>query len=329
MGTWCGGWPDYDAMLGQMWGAGEETRAVWCPWWAGASNVVVGTNPPYTLDDFYAMYPKFFGLATAVGGCATVGGSATLQVPSTNGLARGQYVQGAGLQGGTVIVNLVDATHVLLNQPAVMTQSNLSVSVFQTAPIPVSVIQLYLNLAYASLVQARWQDSWLIGMGWFIAHYLTLWAQSDATEVLTTLATATHGEQPAGVVPGSIFTLSVPPPGGAVQSLTYNGVFLTPAVDYALSGQTVTLTTPITRGALWATWPVQSAQLTPAVPTGASIAAQGLAGGIQTSKGVGDVSVSYQPLASLEQWGQWQLTKYGQQLATMASVIGGGPMWLY
>jgi hypothetical protein len=38
------------------------------------------------------------------------------------------------------------------------------------------------------------------------------------------------------------------------------------------------------------------------------------------------VSVGYTPIASLEQFGQWQLTTYGIQLATMAKVIGGGPV---
>ena len=64
-------------------------------------------------------------------------------------------------------------------------------------------------------------------------------------------------------------------------------------------------------------------------PNGAQIAAQGLAGGIQASKSVGDVSVSYQVLTSLEEWGSWQLTSYGQQLATAAKVMGAGPMVVY
>jgi hypothetical protein len=59
------------------------------------------------------------------------------------------------------------------------------------------------------------------------------------------------------------------------------------------------------------------------------IAAQGIATGIQVSKSVGDVSVSYQPIQGIETWGAWNLTVYGQQLATLAKVVGTGPMLLY
>lgn len=59
------------------------------------------------------------------------------------------------------------------------------------------------------------------------------------------------------------------------------------------------------------------------------IAAQGLAGGIQVAKSAGDVSVNYQPIQGIEEWGAWNLTTYGQQLATFARVIGSGPLFLY
>ncbi len=59
------------------------------------------------------------------------------------------------------------------------------------------------------------------------------------------------------------------------------------------------------------------------------IAAQGLSLGIQTAKSVGDVSVSYQPVTGLEEWGMWTLTLYGTQLAQLAKIIGSGGMLLY
>jgi uncharacterized membrane protein (DUF2068 family) len=60
-----------------------------------------------------------------------------------------------------------------------------------------------------------------------------------------------------------------------------------------------------------------------------NIAAQAITTGIQVAKSVGDVNVSYQPIQGIEEWGAWNLTVYGQQLATMAKVIGAGSMLLW
>ena len=325
----CGAWPNYTAWLQNAWGAGGEFQSTWPgALFAGATNMVFGQNPPYFLDDFLAVYPKFFGLPTIVTGAVTIAGSQTVDVPSVNGLLPGQFLQGAGLQKGSVITGL-GSNYITLSQPATAIASNVTLMVYESAPVPAAVIQLYINLAYASLVQARWQEQWLIAMAWFIAHYVTLYAKSDAAEVFETLVQSTHVEQAVGTVPGVAYTLSAAPPGNALALLAVNGVFLAPGSGYALNGAAITLTAPTTIAAPWATWAVQAAQFSAAQASGAQIAAQGLAGGIQTAKSVGDVSVSYQPLASLEDWGQWNLTIYGQQLATMARVIGSGPMCIY
>ena len=323
------GWPDFTAWVENTWGAGEEGG-----WWGGvpnATNLVFGTNPPYYLDDFLAVYPKFFGMPTMIANCTTVAGSNQVQVPSLNGLNFGQFLQSpSALPKGTVITSF-GSGYVVLNNNALTSNSGAVLAVYEQPPVPVSVIQMYLNLAWASLVQLRWQEQWPIAMAWMIAHYLTLFARSDATEVMETLQAAMHGEGPSGAVPGTVYTLSAAPPGGTLQSLTKNGLFLTPGgVDYTLNGVTITLSTPtVNTDKLWATWPIQVQAFTSGQPSGAQIAAQGLAGGIQVSKSVGDVSVSYAQLASLEEWGTWNLTLYGQQLATAAKVMGAGPMVIY
>ena len=325
-------WPNYSAWLQTAWGAGAEfwssfpQQAI-----AGASNLVFGINPPYYLDDFKAMYPKFFGTPTALSGCGTTQGSAVVTVPSTQGLMWGQFAQSWGVLGpGSVILSTQGATQVTLNTPALTTNANATIQVYTQQPVPLGVIKTYLNLANASLVQARWQESWQVGVSLYIAHFLTLYAKSDSSEVLTLLQDAVHGEVPVGAVPGTVYTLSAQPPGGALQALTVNGLFQIPGVAYTLVGNTITFAAPTSGGAtLYATWPVQQEVFSSVPATGASIAAQGLAGGIQTSKSVGDVSVSYQPLDSLKGWGAWNLTSYGQQLATMAAVVGAGPMVIY
>jgi hypothetical protein len=40
------------------------------------------------------------------------------------------------------------------------------------------------------------------------------------------------------------------------------------------------------------------------------------------------VSAGYTALESLKEFGAWQLTRYGQQLITIAKTIGAGPMVL-
>lgn len=81
---------------------------------ADASNLKTGTNPPFTLDDFYLMYPQF-------------------GKDSDN-----NYV------------------------------------------VPVEVQEMYFELANACIKEARWHKTWKLAMGWFIAHFLTLYVQGMA-----------------------------------------------------------------------------------------------------------------------------------------------------
>ena len=321
---------NFNGWLSSTWGAGQEFSVV-CAGFYGASNFVFGQNPPYYLDDFKSIYPKFFGLPTALSGCVSMLGSTTIAVPNMNGLDYGQFVQAFGVfPKGTVIVGLGNNT-ITLNNAALVDSSNFTVNVYQFSPIPTGVILMYLNLAVASLVQARWQEMWFQAIGLFIAHYCTLYAKSDASEVFERLQTAIHGEAPVGITPGTAFVLSSAPPGGVLQALTKNGMFMTPdGVDYTLAGFSITMAASVDADdTLYATWPVQVQTFTANSPNGAQIAAQGLSFGIMTSKSVGDVSVGYSALTSLEDWGSWNLTSYGQLLATQAKVIGMGPALIW
>ncbi len=71
------------------------------------------------------------------------------------------------------------------------------------------------------------------------------------------------------------------------------------------------------------------AQSAPPGSTASQIVAAGLALGIKTAKGVQDVSASYAILNDLEGWGSYQLTLYGQILATYAQTIGSGSMLVW
>jgi hypothetical protein len=325
-----GGWPNFDAWLGSAWGAGYELSAAF-PFFGGSNFTPPGGNPPYYLDDFLAVCPKFFGAATALAGIGTTAGSNVVTVPPIAGLAPGQFLQAPGVLPKSGVITSVSLGSITVSQPAMVTQSDSVAMVYAQPPLPIAVIQLYLNLATASLQFNRWQEQWYLAMGWFIAHYCTLYAQTDDGAVVTALQTMIHGEAPAGAVPGTVYTLSSAPPSGGLQALVRNGLFQTPGVDYTLVGNLITLTLPtVTDDKLYATWPIQQA-ITSANNTlsASAIAAQGLANGILTSKSVGDASASYQALESLKDWGQWQLTRYGQLLATSARVMGAGGALIY
>jgi len=319
-----GNWPDFDAWLQTAWGA-EHSFFSTCGW-GGSIGFIFGQNPPYALDDFLSVYPKFFGAPTSVASTTITAWSNVITLTDTTGLGYGQFLQGVGLAKGTVITGIGTGS-ITVNQPALSDGTGSLLQVYEKPPVPMAVVQLYINLALASLVQARWEDSWFIAVAWFVAHYLTLYAKSDSAEVSYALSTSVHGEVPSGLTPGSVYTLSVAPPGGALSTFTKNGSYLTPATDYSLDGVTITLVEPtVVTDQLYATWLVQTETLQSGVSSGAQVAAQGLAIGIQTSKSVGDVSVGYQVLNALEDWAAWNLTLYGQQLATLARVVGSGPV---
>lgn len=272
-----------------------------------------GDNPPYTISDFLAIYPKFFGppvaayglltasnttvpllgidenyqagqlvagngipaatvisevLSTATGfdGDTEQGSQIILNIGSTTGIEVGNTITGPGIQAGTLVSGVgtnqlaislpatATATQVglqvngvslvLSNAPTLTTPSALSI---YTAPlVGLAIIQLYLNIAYASLMQTRWRESWPLVMALYIAHYLTLWIETEANPQTT---------------PGQII-------------------------------------------------------------------ANSLQAGITISQSADGVSQGLEALKAIENWGTWSLTQYGVQLATLGRVVGAGPIYI-
>jgi Protein of unknown function (DUF4054) len=60
-----------------------------------------------------------------------------------------------------------------------------------------------------------------------------------------------------------------------------------------------------------------------------SIAQSGLQHGIMITKLAGDVSAGYQLPKGLDDWGTYVQTTYGAQLATLAKIVGWGPMYIW
>ena len=251
--------PDWDLWLSAgPWGpSGDDGCYVPGIIWL-ATNVVVGQNPPYYIQDFYALYPKWAGTPVSIPGATTTAGSAsvTLAAPAPTGVVAGLPLAGPGIPNGAFILSVVGTT-ITMTMPATDTATPVVLTTWPTPIVPHQVVLAYVTLASACIVQARWCEMWPLAMGLFVAHYVTLYGYTDLP--------------PAGTPPG------------------FSGM------------------------------------------TGYQIALQGYASGIMTSKAAGDLSVGYTPLQGygLNNWGAWNLTTYGQQLATLAKVVGMGPMLLW
>jgi hypothetical protein len=59
--------------------------------------------------------------------------------------------------------------------------------------VPDAVINIYIGLARASVMQEQWQEMWPIAMGWFVAHFVTLWLQSEGSPANTAGQVASSG----------------------------------------------------------------------------------------------------------------------------------------
>lgn len=182
--------PSFDQFLQEVWGWSDEYAFAS----GSSSNVVIGTNPPYGAANFFALYPKFAGTATTpVVGTAASGSPIITGITSTSALAPNELITGAGvpaltttsipgLAGGiqavTVIQSVDSSSQVTLTQNATQAGS-VTLSVFTSPLVPMAAINTYIALASASLVQLRWMDAWPAAMGFFVAHFLTLWLRSD------------------------------------------------------------------------------------------------------------------------------------------------------
>lgn len=117
---------------------------------SNASNIITGTNPPYTVADFVSLYPQFG--------------------PDTNE----NYV------------------------------------------VPEPILQMFIDLANACIMQARYQGSWQLCMGFFVAHWATLWLQSSADAGSTAAKVIAQGEAKGLRVSKSVGPVST--------SIDYNAV---------------------------------------------------------------------------------------------------------
>jgi hypothetical protein len=235
--------PDFNGWLETQWGSGDE-GACFLAQFSGASNIVIGTNPPYCVGDFISFYPKFAGGArpTPIPGAVLTMGSAVVAV-TTAGLSAGQVLWGPGVPSNATI-HSVDSGSQLTMSAAATASGTITLTALDTSQfiIPVPVINAFIAVGSASLMQARWQEMWQIALGWYVAHFVTLWLRSDG-DVYNTAGQAAH----AGLTRGILVSASAGPASKGIKTAT----------------------------------------------------------------------------EGMEEWGQWQQTEYGCQLATFAKSLGG------
>ena len=198
--------PDYGQWLSQAWGWTPESVSAL----SAASNIVLGSNPSYSVADFFAMHPKFGGVPSTAAGDFTIGSPLVTNIV-TDGLAVGQAVTGIAIPDGAVISSVDSATQFTLSGPAVRT-GTFAASVFVAPLLPAAVLNAYIALASASLVQARWMDTWRVGMALYVAHFATLWLRSDGD------AYSTPGQAAAaGLAQGITVSASAGPVSESIQ----------------------------------------------------------------------------------------------------------------
>jgi hypothetical protein len=308
--------PDYQQWLNEVWGWPNEEIGSFATL-AAAANIAVGTNPPYSINCFSLVYPKFIGLASPLVGVVD-GVNATVSAVAPNAsLAPGQLVVGlgAGVPDGTVITAV---TLVAVNLLGDVTDG----------------VAAIVNIAGGTA--GIGQGMPIAGAG--IAPGSTVTGVGSTTLLLSLPATATAAQAALVVTAASVGLSAVPTVAGAASL----AVYLAPLVPLAVINSFIFAASNSVQSLRWCELWLLGMQLYIAhyltlwllsdgtTPTSASQAAsQGLARGILVSKAAGSVSAGYVPTPGLEDWGSWNLTQYGQIFASYAKAIGCGAMLVY
>lgn len=209
-------WPDFQGFIASCWGSPSFQGGSTYAFLNGASNVVVGTNPGYSITDFAAFYPAFLGPPVQLNGTFTVDSpdvtgiivppvatAPNCLLPPT--VASGQLIVGVGIPPGTTIVSaqaVSSGISITLSQNATINGSS-PFQVFTNPMVPLFVINTYIVAASKALVQARWLDMWTLGMAYYVAHFITLYRRSQGDENTPLGAVAVAGLKQGITVAGA------------------------------------------------------------------------------------------------------------------------------
>jgi hypothetical protein len=188
--------PNYNLLLASAWGGWPDYFG---PSIIGSSGIVLGTNPPYSLADFFAFYPKFGGPPVTVP-AHLVAGSPIILLPDGSPpintydppLNLGQLILGYGITFRSVVVSLDGPLQFTISEDATY-DGDVQLYFYPNPLLPVGVIMVYIALASASLVYTRWQEAWPVAMSLYIAHFCTLWLRSDGQQACMAGSAAASG----------------------------------------------------------------------------------------------------------------------------------------
>jgi hypothetical protein len=201
-------------MGGGNFGAPPSIEALLAEWWGGppadplftfnpglASNLAFGGNPLYQVSDFLNTFPKFGTYVQAIASGAVVNGGTgyavnDVLVPTQSGGSGASLVVTAVDGAGAVTALQISAGgqgYSVANGLAVTGGTGTGATINITAlaapnllkNLSLPVLQVYITLANASLQQARWLDYWYVGMGLFVAHFISLFLLSDGNGATT------------------------------------------------------------------------------------------------------------------------------------------------
>lgn len=148
---------------------------------ANASNVFSGTNPSYALSDFIAVYPQFAGAAVAKAGTLALESHLITAPSSVSGITVGMIIVSSGVPDGTTVI-AVDSVGLTITMSANALMAGAGIAFnFYALLIPLIVLQMYIDLANSCVKQTRYRSYWALCMGFFIAHFCTLFVQGTAS----------------------------------------------------------------------------------------------------------------------------------------------------
>jgi hypothetical protein len=193
-----GSTPNWSGWLASVWGTPYENFAG-LTLHVDANNLVFGDNPPYTLQDFLAVYPYFGGPPTAVVGNTTLGSPTITGITDSPTLVAGNPISGPGIPKGALIQSVDGGGQITLNVNATATATAANLQTLNAPLLPFIVLLMFLAMAQASLVQRRWDALWSVGMAFYIAHFATLYLQATSSPN-TTAAQAAQSAIMTGIV---------------------------------------------------------------------------------------------------------------------------------
>lgn len=361
MGGFTGFWgntamPSLDSVLSTWWGDGYGSSSL-----AGiignASNIVVGTNPAYTINDFLAIYPQFAGQpslftatvidqspvltnvsAVGIGAYGTPisgpGGSGQVSLAAV-GISSGQLVTGLGITPGSLILSFGGVGYgqgqfgggaygqnsILLTNPVALPPPNQQVGMVANTDSS-NVLTGISNTATAWNGNPLQAELLLAGPG--ISQGTVIVRILSSTSALLSLPTTATA---SGV------TLQVSEPLSAAAVTVYENPFVPIQIIEIYLHLANCCIFQERYQCLWkqAMGLFVAHYLTlfcegnsqPA-SSAAQVAAAGIQSGILTSKSVGGVSAGYTniiPASWMEMYGSFLLTKYGFVLSTLANAI--------